>query len=287
MHTHIEAFHRPATIEEASALLADPDRKAVIVAGATELGLRIRSTVRQLVDISALDLGRVWQGAQGLHLGAMVRASQIHRDPLVRATAGDALPESALGIASEGVRNLTTLGGNVMHTVNWADMPVALRVLGTRFRVQGTRDVTYEATDFLAKPPRQLLRAGDLLTEVIVPTQRAGEGSAFLKFAKTRVDFAMVSCAAWVRMDGAEVAEARLAVGGFRAPPVWLSQTAAGLAGSEPTDEVLAGLRAQASAEAAPKGDFRASSGYLEQVVGVLSARCVRAAVIRATGGAA
>ena len=113
MHANIEAFHRPTSLAEAIALLSDPARKAIAVAGATEVGLRVRSSVRALVDLSALGLDFVRSEADGLHLGAMVRATRIHRDPAIRTAIGDALPEAAFAIASEPIRNLTSLGGNV------------------------------------------------------------------------------------------------------------------------------------------------------------------------------
>lgn len=282
MLNHIEAFHRPASIEEASALLRSTEQKAIIVAGATEVGLRVRSSVKALVDISGLGLDRIKITDDAMHLGAMVRATRIHRDPIVREHLGDALPESAFAIASETVRNLTSLGGNVVHLTSWSDMPPALRVLDANFRIQGARDVYFTDEEFFRVPPKKLLEPGDIVTEVIVPLAPKGSGSAFIKHAKTAVDFALVNGAAYVELDGDIVTTIRLSVGAIHTPPIRLPGAEGVLAGKAADSARLKALEAAAAAEVSPVKDPRASESYLRRCAGVVIRRCVERAIERA-----
>lgn len=282
MHSHIEAFYRPTSLEEAVRLLKNPDQKAIVVAGATEVGLRVRSAVKALVDLSGLGLDNVWTTEQGLHLGAMVRATRLVRDASIGAFTGHALPESAFAIASEPIRNLTSVGGNVIHLTSWSDTPPALQVLDARFRVQGNSDRTYGVDEFLGGQPRRLLKDGDILTEVIVPKLPAGSGSAFIKHAKTAVDFALVNGAAWVALDGDVVTDVRISIGAIHTPPIRMTDAENTLRGHALSAEALARVAAAAAAQSAPRNDARASDDYLKHCAGVVARRCVERAAERA-----
>ena len=282
MHPHLEAFYRPTTLAEAFALLSDPSQKAIAVAGATEVSLRLRSSIKALVDLGGLGLDKVTVESDGLHLGAMVRATRIYRDPIIRGAVGDALPEAAFAIASEPIRILTSIGGNVVHVTSWSDMPPALRVLDARFRVQGTSDRTYSEAEFFAKQPKKLLAPGDLVTEVIVPQAGAHCGSTFLKHAKTAVDYALVNAAAFVELDGDRLKSVRLSVGAIHTPPIRLANAEAAAQGQTLSDAVLAEVAKRVAADVSPVKDPRASEGYLRHCAGVLVRRALQQAADRA-----
>ena len=287
MHPQIERFYKPTTLDEAVAILRDPAQKAMPVAGATEVGLRVRRSVRALVDLSALGLDRVWTDDDGLHIGAMVRAARVYRDPTIRAHTGAALSESALAIASEPIRNLTTLGGNIIHLTSWSDMPPALLALDATYRVQGTSERTYSSAELFGGQPRRLLEDGDLLTEVIIPPLPSSSGSAFIKYAKTAVDFALVNAAAWVHLDGAQVRAVRLTVGAIHTPPIRLTE-AEDMVCSQPwSDALLTSVAESVAAEVSPRRDARASDGYLRHCAGVVVRRCLVTAMERAKGSVA
>ncbi len=254
----------------------------MIVAGATEVGLRIRGSVRALVDLSGLGLDQVTYEDDGVHLGAMVRATRIYRDPAIRAAAGDALSESAFAIGSEPIRNLTSIGGNVVHLTSWSDTPPALQALDASFVVEGNGRRMYDSAEFWGGQPRRLLEAGDILTEVIVPTLAANTGTAFIKHAKTAVDFALVNGAARVTMDDDIVSDIRLSIGAMHTPPLRLAGAEAALLGGPLSDERLAAAEAAAAAEVSPRRDARASEDYLRHCAGVVARRCASLAAKRA-----
>ena len=284
MLSNIEAFHRPATLAEAVALLTEARGRAIPVAGATAVGLGVRNAIRALVDLSALGLDRIDEADDGLHIGAMVRASQVHRDPRVREAVGDALPEAAFAIGGEPIRNLTTLGGNVVHLTSWSDTPPVVQVLDARFHVQGVSDRTYTADEWFAGNPKRLLEHGDLLTEVIVPPKRPRSGSAFLKHAKTAVDYALVNAAAFVTLQGTHVAEVRISVGAIHTPPRRMTVAEDLLRGYPLDAERLATVEAAVAAQVQPRRDYRMSAGYQRHCAGVVARRCVSIAAERAAG---
>jgi carbon-monoxide dehydrogenase medium subunit len=285
MLAHIENYFRPQSLDEALALLGDPNNNAIPLAGATAVGINqgVRHAVKTLVDLSHTGLDRVWEDEEGLHLGAMVRATELYRSPTIHAFAGHALSESAFAIASEPIRNLTSLGGNVVHITAWSDLPPALQVLDARFRIQGQNaDRVLSCSEFLGSHPKKHMNAGELLTEVIIERPASGSGTSFIKHCKTAVDFALVNGAALVTLDGDNVADIRLSVGAIHTPPIRLPDAEAILQGNRITEQALEQVSQSVSAAVSPKKDARASEEYLRHCAGVVIKRCIVKAAERA-----
>ena len=56
--------------------------------------------------------------------------------------------------------------------------------------------------------------AGEIVTEIVIPELKPGEGSAYFKHAvRKAMDLAIIGVAAWVKMDGKKVADCRIAMG--------------------------------------------------------------------------
>ncbi len=250
MHTQIEDFHAPESLEEAFALLQDTSKRAIAVAGATEVGLRVRNDVRALVDLSRL-------GLDGIRVD-------------------DA-------IANEPIRNLTSLGGNVVHLTSWSDTPPALLALGAKFRVQGTGfDQWYDADTMFERPPRKLLGTTKLITEVLIPPRLPHTGSHFIKYSKTAVDFALVNAAAEVTLHGDTVASARIAVGAIHTPPIRVTDAEAVVIGTTGDSDMLNAAAEATATQVTPRRDMRATDSYLQHSAGVVVRRCLAGAIARA-----
>jgi xanthine dehydrogenase YagS FAD-binding subunit len=71
-------------------------------------------TPRHLVDINALPLDRIEERDGGLHIGALVRNTDLALHPLVRERY-PLLSQSLLSGASGQLRNMATVGGNIMQ----------------------------------------------------------------------------------------------------------------------------------------------------------------------------
>ena len=285
MLAHIENYFRPQSLDEALVILGNPNNNAIPVAGATAVGINqgVRQAVKTLVDLSHAGLDTVWEDDDGLHLGAMVRATRLYRDADITAFAGKAISEAAFAIGSEPIRNMTSLGGNVVHITAWSDLPPALQVLDARFRIQGKdSDQTISCAEFFGTHPKKHMNAGELLTEVIIERPAAGSGTSFIKHCKTAVDFALVNVAALVTLDGDTVTNIRLSVGAIHTPPIRLADAEALLQGHSISDPLLAQVSQSVSAAVSPRKDARVSEEYLRHSAGVVVKRCILKATERA-----
>jgi xanthine dehydrogenase YagS FAD-binding subunit len=113
-----------------------------------------------------------------------------------------------------------------------SDMCVALAVLDAEIVVQGEageRRIAFEDFHLLPgeTPEREhALKAGELITAVVLPPLPAGTRSWYLKLRdRESYEFALASAAVTLRIDAGRIAEARLALGGVGTKP-WRAREA-------------------------------------------------------------
>jgi len=133
MTVHLPRFEyvTPPTLEEATALLSDPVKKAVIVAGGTDLVPKMKrgqtspSTLVSLAGIGQLHGIRIDDTGNCI-IGASTTLTEIAVSPDVPSAISDA----ALAIASPQIRNTATLGGNLCLDTrcNYIDMTESWRL---------------------------------------------------------------------------------------------------------------------------------------------------------------
>jgi xanthine dehydrogenase YagS FAD-binding subunit len=114
-------YYRAATLEQAGPLAALAE-SAILAGGTTLLDLAKCDVVRpaQVVDITRLpDLAGIRAEADSLHLGALVRMAEAERHPDVRASC-PAVAEALALAASAQIRNMATLGGNLLQRTRCA-----------------------------------------------------------------------------------------------------------------------------------------------------------------------
>ena len=125
----------------------------------------------------------------------------------------------------------------------------------------GRREVLLEAFHRLPgdEPQREtVLEPGELITAVRLPPEAAGFAahSRYLKVReRTSYAFAVVSAAAGLRLDGDEIAEARLALGGVALKPWRAREAEELLAGQTLGEENFRRAADAALADARPSGD--------------------------------
>src|SRR5262245_32606036 len=110
-------LHRPRTVREAVAIKADAGSDGAFVAGGTDLypNMKRRQQVpRHVISLSAIPaLARLRFGSDGAAIGAAVPLSRLERDERVLRRY-PALAQAISTISTPPLRNMGTLGGNVL-----------------------------------------------------------------------------------------------------------------------------------------------------------------------------
>src|SRR5439155_12660825 len=126
------AYHRPETVEDALAVLAELGPDGKVLAGGQSLVplLNMRLTApAHLVDINRLaSLAYVRAGPDAVRVGALARHADVERDdaayrvlPLLR--------QATVHIAHPVIRNRGTAVGSLVHADPSAELPAVLALL--------------------------------------------------------------------------------------------------------------------------------------------------------------
>jgi carbon-monoxide dehydrogenase medium subunit len=273
----------------AVALLAEHGPAVLVLAGGTDLLVELKAASRVprvLVDISrAADMKGIAVTDQGLRIGALVTHTEIMRSPLI-CEMFPALAAAAQSIGAVQTRNMGTLGGNLVTGVPSMDSGPTLVALDAHVTIAGPGGRRRLAlAEFFAGPRKTALGPGELLLEIIIPTENLGKPADFQKFGLRKGQaLALVNAAASLRMDHerAVCVAPRIALGAV-APTVMRARAAeACLEGRPITPETLAEAGRIAAGEACPISDFRASAEYRRDLIAVLTRRALANAYARA-----
>jgi carbon-monoxide dehydrogenase medium subunit len=286
-------LHQPTSVEEAVHLLAAAGGTARPLAGGTDLLIDMklgRARPPEVVNLKRIDgLDRIEPFAGGTRIGALVRVSAIASSELVRER-WPALWQASSHLASQPVRNLATIGGNLGRGSPAGDMTPPLIVHGAVVEVAGpasTRSLPIE--DLHVGPGVTCLAADEIITAVVLPDPGPRTGSAYRKLGKRGGgwDIALAGVAAGVVLGtGGEVVDARVALASVAPTTLRVRDAESALRGAVPTDERLAAAAAAAAAEARPISDIRATATYRRSLVRVLALRTLLDAVALARQGA-
>jgi xanthine dehydrogenase small subunit len=278
-------FAAPASIEALASLYAQyPD--AVLVAGATDVGLWITKQLRILPKIISLGrvagLDAVVDGEREVTFGAT--ATHAAALPYLAAIDPD-LGELMRRFAGKQVRSVGTIGGNIANGSPIGDTPPALIALGATLVLQRgatARELALE--DFFIAYGRQRREAGEFVRAVRVPKLGVGEAFRCYKISKRfDQDISAVMGAFKLRLDGSRIGQPRVAFGGMAATPRRARATEAALTGAALADPATAAAACLALAvDFSPITDQRASAGYRLSIAQAL----LRKALIE-IGGAA
>jgi len=272
---------------DAVALLAkrSVSSKVRVIAGGTDLLAELKFSPQSpnvVVDISrAEDLKSITLTDDGLSIGAVVTHSQIMQSPIIREMF-PALVDAAHVIGAVQTRNLGTLGGNLVTAVPSMDSGPTLMALEAIVSIagpNGRRQVPLN--EFFVGPRKTVLKADELLAEIIIPKRNLGKPAHFLKFGLRKGQaLALVNVAAsfWVDWEKHTFVAPRIALGAVAPKVIRALQAEAYLEGREITPEAMAEAGRVAVGDAKPISDFRASAGYRRNLVAVLTKRALEGA---------
>jgi CO/xanthine dehydrogenase FAD-binding subunit len=267
----------PATVDQALQMLADYGGRARVVAGGTDLVLQLRRGERQascLVDISRVDALRGISKTDGfVTIGAATTHAEIVASPLIREQA-TVLAQAAAEVGSTQVRNVGTLGGNVVNAQPAADTALALLALDAEAEVIGVDGPRWAGLIELYKGPG--VSRVDSTAELVrafrfrLPTGQVG--SAYRRLGKCKSIALPVMCAAAiVQLDGDRFASTAIALGPVGPRPFRAATAEAWMAGQPVTAETIVHAATLAQEGASPRDSFlRCSKVYREAMVAVL-----------------
>ena len=278
-------YTAPETLSDALKALAD-DPEAKVLAGGQSLipimKLRLAAP-SQVVDLGGIaDLHFIVEEDGVIRIGSMTTHEQVENSDLLREKC-PLLAAAAAGIGDVQVRNRGTIGGAVAHADPAADYPAALQALEASVKVVGSGGERVVAIDdFIVDALTTALEPGEIVTEIQVPVESAGVGSAYETIVQPASGYAIVGAAVRVGVSDGNISFARVGMTGVGTKAYRASAVESALEGQPANDETYASA-AQAAAEGVDAlQDLHASAEYRAHLATVFARRAIAAAAGRA-----
>lgn len=300
----MQAFTLTVPSDINAAIAAASGAHAKYIAGGTDLLQLAKDYVEtptRLVDLEPLPMAGIHPGADRLRLEPLARMADVAAHPAVM-QGWPVLSQALLASASPQIRNMGTMGGNLlqrtrcgyfrdtgfacnkrepgsgcpaikgenrMHAVfgvsdqciatHPSDMAVAMLVLDTTVEVTGQNGIRkVPIGDFHVIPGstphiETVLQPGEMITAIDIPASVAAKRSYYLKVRdRASFEFALVSAAVALDLDGGTIRSVRVAAGGVGTKPWRLPEVEAALTGKQADAATLRAAADQAGVDAKP-----------------------------------
>ena len=264
------------TIDEAVTLLKGSESR--IIAGGTDLILDLRNgkkICRSVVDISEISECRQISYENGaLKIGACCTFAQMESNPLVLRYA-TALAQAAAQVGSPQIRNIATVGGNVVNAMPAADAAVALAGLDARVEIIGRQGKRFcnIAECYCGIGKSAVDASSELISAFYLPVKEDGSiKSVYKRFAlRTSLALPVVAVSASVEMEALRIKSCHIVVAPAGNAP-WQAEEAMAHLSGKMASELVIRQAAGIAAKDAPFRDspVRCSATYKHELARVL-----------------
>lgn len=243
----------------------NPD--AVLIAGATDVGLWVTKQLRDLRPVAFLSGVKDLQGIEArggqLHVGACVTIADL------RDAVADRLPSLAELLrrySSTQVRNAATIGGNIANGSPIGDGPPALIALGATLHLRRGDEMRKLALeDFFLDYRKQDRQPGEFVAGISFP-ESAPALRCYKVSKRFDQDISAVCGCFNVTVEAGTVTAARIAFGGMAGIPKRAKLAEAALVGKPWTEATMDEAAFAMTGDFTPMSDMRATAGYRMQV---------------------
>ena len=283
-------YEAPTSTKDAVALLAKNKGSAYVLAGGSDLLVRLKGGFIEpdlIVDIKRIGaMQEIKKTASGFRIGAAVPCAAMGESQALN-KAWPGVVEAAKLIGSDQVQGRCTVTGNLCNASPAADSVPALVTARAKAVVVGPKGRRTVAVEKIpAGPGRTTLTKGELIEAITLPAPKPKTGDAYLRFTpRTEMDIAVCSAAVSVTLGkGGVVEEARVALGAVAPTVVLVPAAAKAIIGTKLDAEALDALAAACRAACSPIDDKRGTVEFRTDVAGVLAKRAAKVAYQRAGG---
>jgi carbon-monoxide dehydrogenase medium subunit len=266
--------------------MADLGAKARPIAGGTDLLVNMKQglispqnlvSLQRIEELAGMDLsGRV------LRIKACQTVSELAQSAEICSFL-NALSLGASALGSPLIRNMATVGGNLVSARPAADLPPPLMAHGAKVVLKtesGERTLSLDS--FFLGPGQTAMKTDEIMAEVLIEKPKASSGSGYLKLGVRRaLEISIVNVASYLELDEGHKAirSARIVLGAVAPTPMRAFSAEEILMGERPDEKLFHKAGQAASRESQPIDDLRGSADYRRDMVSVLTQRTLEMAL--------
>ena len=281
----------PKNLDEAVSLHESYGGRAKYVAGGTDVLVKIKEgklAPDYLISLKGIfDQERPYLNHETgeLFIGAFLTHGEIEKSSIVRLNY-PILHDAVKNIGSAQIRNVATIGGNLVNAVPSADGAIPLIALDGKAQIYGTKGRrSVDLGRFFLGPGQCDLDRGEILLEIAIPPLLPRTGGAYVKHGRREaMELPMLGVGTLLSLeeDIATCARARICLGVAAPTPLRCREAEKYLVGKTVDETSLAEAGRIAAEESRVRDSIRGLAWYRREMVAVLVKRMGLKALERA-----
>ena len=281
----------PKNLDEAVSLHESYGGRAKYIAGGTDVLVKIKEgklAPDYLISLKGiLDQERPYLNHETgeLFIGAFLTHGEIEKSSIVRLNY-PILHDAVKNIGSAQIRNVATIGGNLVNAVPSADGAIPLIALDGKAQIYGTKGRrSVDLGRFFLGPGQCDLDRGEILLEIAIPPLLPRTGGAYVKHGRREaMELPMLGVGTLLGLeeDIATCARARICLGVAAPTPLRCREAEKYLVGKTVDETSLAEAGRIAAEESRVRDSIRGLAWYRREMVAVLVKRMGLKALERA-----
>jgi CO/xanthine dehydrogenase FAD-binding subunit len=214
----------PLTIDSAKTDLENYEGSKIL-AGGTDLMLDITrkdSSAEYLISLDKIDeLKRIKEFKHHVILGSMATFSEVEESESIRKNFS-CLIDCCKTMGSPQIRNIATIGGNIVNAAPAADIVPCLMTLDTVFIIENSKTMRrFRCDEYFDNFNKLRLKDNEILTQIIIMKTKGASG--FYKLGKRNaLSISRISAACYLEAEGGIVTVFRVALGAVGKLPMRL-----------------------------------------------------------------
>ncbi len=268
----------PDTVEDAIRLFGQHSETARYIAGGTDVIVKIKegwmapSYLISLKGIPGLSELIKNETTGELGIGAMVTHAALESSVTIR-TEYPIIHDAVSNVGSLQVRNMGTIGGNLINAVPSADGAIPMIALDGRALIRGPQgERSVDVKDLFVEPYKTVLTPGEILTQITLPARLPRTGSAYIKFGRrAAMELPLIGIGVLLALDTDRqtCVRARICLGVAGPTPLRAVAAEALLEGEKITDALLKQAGETAAGESQVRDSVRGQAWHRKEMIAV------------------
>ena len=268
----------PTTVEEAISYYGQHSETAKFVAGGTDVIVKVKEgwmepdyliSLKKIEEMADLHKN---EATGDLSIGALVTHATLEKSLMIQ-NEYPIIYDAVSNIGSLQVRNVGTIGGNLINAVPSADGAIPLIALDGVALLHGPLgERSAQVKDLFIEPYKTILKPGEILKKITIPPQSPNTGSAYIKFGRrAAMELPLIGIGVLLTLedDLKTCARARICLGVAGPTPMRAFDAEKFLKGKEINDEILIEAGKIAADESKVRDSVRGKAWHRKEMIRV------------------
>ena len=268
----------PTSVEEAISFYGQHSETSKFVAGGTDVIVKLKEGWMEpdfLISLKKIkELGELHknEATKELSIGALVTHAILEKSLMIQ-NEYPIIYDAVSNIGSLQVRNVGTIGGNLMNAVPSADGAVPMIALDGVALLHGPEgERSIEVKDLFVKPYETVLKPGEILKKITIPPQEINTGSAYIKFGRrAAMELPLIGIGVLLTLDADQktCTKARIVLGVAAPTPIRAFEAEKTLVGQKINEEILVKAGQIAADESQVRDSVRGKAWHRKEMIRV------------------